>query len=84
MRADKVTEFCLLRLFFWLFSCFFLDRIGESGLSATDQVLVTEFRFLTEFFSVSGATVRDDDRFFTLHPYNPHFLGSDGSDSMGS
>ena len=22
--------------------------------------------------------------FFTLHPYNPHFLGSDGSDSMGS
>ena len=22
--------------------------------------------------------------FFTLHPYNPHFLGSDGSDQMGS
>ena len=22
--------------------------------------------------------------FFTLHPYNPHFLGSDGPDSMGS
>ena len=22
--------------------------------------------------------------FFTLHPYNPHFFRSDGSDSMGS
>ena len=22
--------------------------------------------------------------FFTLRPYNPHFLGSDGPDSMGS
>ena len=33
----------------------------------------------TEFLPVSSGSA-----FFTLHPYNPHFLGSDGPDSMGS
>ena len=50
-------------------------------LAPSDRFL--NFSFPSYGVSPSGLRPKNL-HFFTLHPYNPHFLGSDGSDPMGS
>ena len=58
---------------------FALDHIFD--LAPSDRFLI--FSFPSYGASPSGLRPKNL-HFFTLHPYNPHFLGSDGSDPMGS
>ena len=56
-----------------------LDHIFD--LAPSDRFL--NFSFPSYGVSPSGLRPKNL-HFFTLHPYNPNFLGSDGSESMGS
>ena len=56
-----------------------LDHIFD--LAPSDRFL--NFSFPSYGVSPSGLRPKNL-HFFTLHPYNPHFLGSDGSDPTGS
>ena len=56
-----------------------LDDIFD--LAPSDRFL----KFSFPSYGVSPSGLRPKNlHFFTLHPYNPHFLGSDGSDPTGS